>query len=252
MQGSLMETTYKGHAICIYLPPAYRQKASAFPVTYVQDKGYLFLESLDELENRFRRKTLREMIFVGIAPNRRNDEYTPWQTKARVEQERDCAGQGAVYLNYLANDLKPYIDQTYCTLKAPENTGITGASFGGLISMYAAYLHPGSFGRIASISGSFWYDRFIEFMRSNELAVTGRRIYMDVGTKEGIFKKGLKQNMVGKNEEAYAVLLEKGFSPEDCCFSKIEGAVHGHDVFVSRFPEILEWLFPVEKQETGI
>ncbi|HEY3425340.1 MAG TPA: alpha/beta hydrolase-fold protein [Negativicutes bacterium] len=247
MKGEMVHTMCKEWRICIYLPPTYKIQLQGFPVVYIQDEGYLFRDHLNDLEEMTKSGKLQAMIFVGIKPNNRNNEYTPWNAKAILDQHEDYGGQGATYLNFLANDLKPYIDKNYNTLSSPENTGIAGASFGGLISMYAAYLHPEAFGRIASISGSFWYERFIEFMQSNDIVPNGCKIYMDVGTMEGVTKKSLQKNMVARNQEAYAILLAKGLSQKDCRFVMAEGAVHDRTFFVRRFPAALQWLFPVKR-----
>ena len=245
MNPNLIHKNFMGRQICIYLPPSYDTHINRFPVVYIHDGGYLFRERLRELEEMIIRKELREIIFVGISPNNREDEYTPWFAKAVTTGFTDFGGQGVDYLTFLANDLKHYIDENYRTIETSENTGIIGASLGGLISMYAAYLHPGVFGRIASISGSFWYEQFIEFMGSTDIVHCGRKIYMDVGSLEGRRKGNLQINMVAKNQQAYEILLSKGFSRQDCRLVFEEGADHGHSFFLGRFPAALQWLFPL-------
>ncbi len=246
MKGTLILTTFMSSEICIYLPPSYDMHEEHFPVVYLQDGGYLFRDCLSELEEMMITKELQGCIFVGIKPDNRNDEYSPWFAKAVTAGFSDFGGQGARYLAFLVKELKPYIDEKYRTMRNPENTAIAGASFGGLISMYAAYLYPEVFGRIASISGSFWYAGFIEFMRSADIVHFGRRIYMDVGSLEGTRKDNEQRNMVAKNQEAYAILLDKGFSQNHCQFVTHEGEDHGHSFFLKRFPTALQWLFPIK------
>ncbi len=41
-------------------------------------RGSLFLEQMDKLESQFANGTLPELIFIGIKPADRLDEYTPW------------------------------------------------------------------------------------------------------------------------------------------------------------------------------
>lgn len=244
MNEDLIHTNFTGREVCIYLPPSYATLVEGFPVVYVQDGGYLFREGLSKLKLMMRKKELREVILVGIGSDNRNDEYTPWFAKAATAGFIDFGGQGINYLDFLANELKPYIDGHYRTMCNPENTAIVGASLGGLISIYAAYLHPQVFGRIASISGSFWYEDFIQFMRSTHIVHCGRRIYMDVGALEGTDKKNIQKDMVIKTQQAYEVLLNQGFSLERCRFVIEEGADHEHSLFIRRFPIALQWLFP--------
>lgn len=243
MNGRLLNEWFQDREICIYLPPSYNIRTEGFPVVYIHDEGYLFRDQLPALESMMSRQELRELIFVGIRPDNRNCEYTPWYAKALSARYGELGGQGAQYLEFLANELKPYIDNTYRTLSSPENTGIAGASFGGLISMYAAFLLPGVFGRVASISGSFWYEGFIEFMKATGIEMTGRKIYLDVGMLEGAAKTNIQQTMVERNKEAYEILRQKGFSSEHCRFVMEEGADHEHTFFLRRLPFALQWLF---------
>lgn len=243
MNGRLLNEWFQDREICIYLPPSYNIRTEGFPVVYIHDEGYLFRDQLPALESLMCRQELRELIFVGIRPDNRNCEYTPWYAKALSARYGEFGGQGAQYLDFLANELKPYMDKTYRTLSTPENTGIAGASFGGLISMYAAFLLPGVFGRIASISGSFWYEGFIEFMKATGIERPGRKIYLDVGMLEGAEKTNIQQTMVKRNKDAYEILRQKGFSAEHCRFAVEAGANHEHAFFLRRFPFALQWLF---------
>ncbi len=50
------------------------------------------------------------------------------------------------YLKFIVEELKPYIDNTYATLKGYRNNFIGGASMGALVSMYAVCEYPDIFG----------------------------------------------------------------------------------------------------------
>ncbi|SDN02716.1 Predicted hydrolase of the alpha/beta superfamily [Dendrosporobacter quercicolus] len=246
MNGLLRYITVMGRDLSVYLPPEYAYGQDRFPVVYVQDGGDLFLHQISSLEELFSRCVIRRLIFVGIKPGRRNDEYTPWPSPALSGRFAPFGGQGRGYLDFLANQLKPYIDDTCRTLASPENTAIIGASLGGLISMYAAYLYPDIFGGIGSISGSFWYEGFMDFMRTAALANAQQKIYLDVGTLEGAGKTNLQAAMLEKTRQAYDILLQKGVSPDHCRLALQAGAAHGPDFFLQpgRFQAALQWLFP--------
>lgn len=111
--------------------------------------------SLARLEHMFARGTLGELILVGIEPKNRLDEYTPWHAKALSDPYPDFGGQDSHYLSFLVEKLKPYIDRKYKTDGRREQTGIIGASLGGLISIYAAYLYPDVFGKIVPYPDRF-------------------------------------------------------------------------------------------------
>mgnify|MGYP000700590893 CR=1 FL=1 len=44
-----------------------------------------------------------------------------------------------------------------CSQSGPESTGLAGSSLGGLMSLYAAYAHPETFGRLGALSPSIWW-----------------------------------------------------------------------------------------------
>ena len=244
MNGTLLCSGFAGRELWIYLPASYFCQTIDYPVVYVQDGGALFRDQLPVLEDRMRRRQLREVIFVGVKPLDRLKEYTPWLAQALRSDYPDFGGQGQAYVSFLVEQLKPYMDTTYRTLQGADHTGIAGASLGGLISMYAACLYPAVFGRIAVISGSFWFQGFLAFMQSAQFEIRGQRIYMDVGADEGNGKSNIQQNMVANNKQAYAILLQKGFQDEDCCLVIEEGAQHHGACFLRRFPYAMQWLFP--------
>ncbi len=53
-----------------------------------------------------------------------------------------------------------------------ETRGLIGASLGGLFSIYAVLQKPEIFGRIGCISGSFWYEKSADYVRSAPLRLS--------------------------------------------------------------------------------
>lgn len=243
MKGTLNETVFMGRMIHIYLPPSYQADGDRYPVVYIQDGGYLFLKQLTKLEAMFSAGTLPELIFVGVTSCNRNAEYTPWKARALAARYDEFGGQGSSYLSFLINDLKVYIDAEYRTHSDCSQTAIAGASLGGLISMYALCRQPDIFGKFASLSGSFWYEGFVDFMKADGTVYAGQKIYMDVGEREGNGKESIQRNMVGRNKEVHEILLQKGFAADQCRLFIVKDAIHEQAFFIERFPSALQWLF---------
>ena len=63
--------------------------------------------------------------------------------------------------------------------------GIAGYSLAGLFALWAVY-QTGLFDRAASISGSLWFDGFLEFMTNN--TPKAKFIYLSLGDKEKLAK----------------------------------------------------------------
>lgn len=249
LSGMTITEVWRGRELLIYLPPSYPFSQTGFPVAYVHDRGDLFdpgqNDCLLRLERMFAAGELRELILVGVEPRNRIHEYTPWFANALSAQRGygDFGGKGNEYLALLAKECKPYIDRSYHTIKDREHTGIIGKSLGGLISLYCAYVYPDVFGKIGSISGSLWYEGFVEFMRAKTVPRPGLSIYMDVGSLEGTDKTSIQKETVARTKEAYSLLAGSGFTEETLTLRVEAGGVHENSCFFKRFPEALRWLF---------
>ncbi|WP_160678262.1 alpha/beta hydrolase-fold protein [Clostridium sp. C8-1-8] len=246
MNGRVVEEIFENRQLTIYIPLSYSRSNIKLPVLYVQDGKKLFYRDanvLEELESYFEAGKSREVIIVGIESNNRIDEYTPWKAKALDSKFKDFGGKGKEYLDFILRDLKPYIEEKYDTSTSYEDCGILGASLGGLISLYAAYSYPKQFGKIGAISPSLWYEGFLEFMKEKKLATENRKMYLDVGSKEGIGKSSVQKYMVQNIKIAYDILNAKGFTEASLKFLIEEEAVHNEDMFRKRFAYAVSWLY---------
>lgn len=175
--------------ILAYLPPSYDGSDRRYPVLYMHDGQNLFDAAtsfsgewgVDETMQEASRAGI-EAIVIGIpnAGERRTAEYSPF-----VDPEHG-GGEGDAYLDFIVRALKPRIDADFRTLPGREHTGLFGSSLGGLISMYGFFRHPESFGFVGAMSPAFWFaDRAIfPFVRHAPFNLG--RIYLDVGTDEGV------------------------------------------------------------------
>ncbi|EME73934.1 alpha/beta hydrolase-fold protein [Bacillus sonorensis] len=247
MNGTLINDMFSGRELFIYLPPSYQSGRKRYPALYVHDRGDLFdpgfSDSLERIEHFCERGEMPELILIGVASADRENEYTPFRQPHVKKTDHIYGGNGALYAAFLAKQLKPFIDRSYPTDGSRENTGIIGKSFGGLISMYTACLHPETFGKIGSLSGSFWFQGITEYMRSQSFENANLRIYMDVGSTEGTDRENLQKEMIPRTKEAFRILIENGVSPEDLKFVIDEGGAHRLERFTKRFPEAVKWLF---------
>jgi predicted alpha/beta superfamily hydrolase len=246
MRGNIINEVFEGRKLLIYTPPSYKKTFNTFPVFYVQDGGDLFnpdiSNALEELEDMFVCGDLDEIILVGVQTHNRMDEYTPWTAKSFGEWDISFGGKGFEYLLFLIEKLKPYICEKYRGDAEPLNTGIVGASFGGLISMYAALKFPHQFSKIGSISGSYWYPNFIQFMENELLELDLLKIYMDVGSEEGKGKTDDKRYMVERNIEVFEILKKKNIEMDKLKFFIEDDSNHGQKFFVRRFASTIKWL----------
>ena len=156
----------KARNILVYLQPNYEQETRDYPVLYMHDGQNIFDDltsyagewGVDESAEGLAARGLK-CIIVGI-PNggeARLDEYGPWEDE-RLRQH-SAAGQGGRALEYLAfllGNVKPLIDSSFRTSRLRSQTGISGSSMGGLVSLWAALEARETFGFCAALSSSFW------------------------------------------------------------------------------------------------
>lgn len=178
--------------IDIYLPPGYGQSDRAYPVLYMHDGNNLFFRELAfggmpwgvdrVLDRLISLGFIPPLMVVGVYNTMgRNSEYTWTPMKTRWGTE---GGDGPLYGRYLTEELKPFVDQHYATLRGPEHTGVMGSSLGGLISFYLGYYYPHVFGKVGLVSPSLWWNRG-QALREAYAYPQGLQLWLDMGTREG-------------------------------------------------------------------
>lgn len=176
----------------IYLPDYYEDSPERrFPVMYMFDGQNVFFDSDASFGKswdmyNFMTWTRKPLIIVAVECNQfgqRFNEYAP--VTYENKEHGYIKGQGRLYMNWLVNELKPYIDANYRTLPDRENTIIAGSSMGGLMALYGVCCYNRFFKRAACLSPSLWvapsklYNLFAQAKIKNDTT-----IYMDYGSEE--------------------------------------------------------------------
>ncbi|HEY0603097.1 MAG TPA: alpha/beta hydrolase-fold protein, partial [Herpetosiphonaceae bacterium] len=127
--------------IWIYTPAGY-DASQRYPSVYFHDGGdYLtFAGAQTIFDNLIAAGDIPPCIAVFIDPS------TEHGRRADYDLNRD-------YCRFLAEELVPWVDARYTTQRLAGQRAIIGASFGGLISLFAAQLYSQVFGLVASQSG---------------------------------------------------------------------------------------------------
>ena len=176
------------------MPPSYPTTKKHYPVLYAHDGNNVFDRAtaflgveweLDETTERLiQEKKMEEIIIVAIEnTHQRQDEYTPVYMPSLKS-----GGKADLYADFIINDLKPFIDENYRTLKDRLNTAIMGSSLGGLVSLYIAWKYSHVFSMAGVISPSvWWHNRHI--LKLIKATPSKKRppikIWLDIGTLEG-------------------------------------------------------------------
>ena len=109
-----------------------------------------------------------------------NRDLSPWPAKA-VFGNDDFAGCADDFLDALICRLIPLAEQEAGF--TPLWRGLAGYSLAGLFAVYAAY-RCDEFTRVASASGSMWYDGWLDYAQRTPLAAAVTHAYFSVGDKE--------------------------------------------------------------------
>jgi predicted alpha/beta superfamily hydrolase len=227
--------------VVVCLPPGYAADASRrYPVLYMHDGGNVYVEwKLDEAVRRLVAAGRIEPVILvlipnGGAPEDRFNDYTPTKP-ANVK----AGGKADAYGRMLVEEVKPLVDATYRTRPDPADTGLGGASLGGLISLYFGLKHPDVFGRLAVMSPSVWWDNklIVRQVRSVK-EKPPLRIWLDVGTGE-------PGSTVPNTRELRDALARKGWTlGGDLGYLELKGATHDEASFARRAEDMLTFLFP--------
>jgi predicted alpha/beta superfamily hydrolase len=224
--------------IDIFLPASYRRSRRRYPVVYMQDGQNLAdphraFAGTWELEAALETLASRgiEPIVVGI-PNlgdARVREYTPF-VDAKLG-----GGDGDAYLAYLERTVKPLVDRRFRTRPERDATGVFGSSLGGLISLYAFFRAPDTFGFVGAMSPSIWFaNRAVLAYIENDGAPAGR-LYVDTGTDEG-------SNTLRDARQLANLLTRKGYGEDRLLFVEDHGGKHTEAHWARRLVPALEFL----------
>ena len=238
--------------IRIYTPETYETSDTRYPVLYMHDGQNCFHDSEATYQKSWRvgeylDASKRDVIVVAIdsAPGEmRLDEYGPFENpfvgEALYGQEMTLGGQGSAYIEYIAQELKPWIDATYRT--NPDETAMMGSSMGGLISIYAACVYPDIFKRVASLSSAFWFNQMeLEQLIASRDVSALERVYLDIGTKEVETPRDDRATMSIESSERIYELLEPNV--KHIRFEVIEEGIHDETAWRERFPMVVSYLF---------
>lgn len=224
----------------VYLPPGYAEgekEGIRYPVLYMQDGQHAFnaderggsWEAHHTADRLIAEDRIRPLIIVAVAnvASARISEYMhPVQW---LKEVYGTEGNGDLYERFLAEEVKPYIDNRFRTLTGPQDTGILGSSAGGLVSYNIGFRRPDVFGLVGALCPFFvkpdqqmreevWISRI--YTHKPDI-----KLWIDVGGAEGFTvmerhvrkaaDSALQAGFVPGEDLAYCYVPESGHSQKD-------------------------------------
>ena len=134
-----------------------------------------------------------------------NRDMTPWSAQGVMKKEKDFGGGASMYIRELETDLIPNIEQLL-KIKASRRY-LMGISLSGLFSVWSIF-KSSIFNGIGSISGSFWFDGFTDFLEK-WTPLSQPRVFMTLGVKEKNSSDKRLATVEDKSNDVVRILNEK-------------------------------------------
>ena len=240
--------------IWVRLPRGYDRSTARYPVVYLFDGQNLFDQGTASFGQEWRvdetlllleaEGRVPGLIVVGVesGPDR-PCEYSVFPEDPHPNCPAGTA-QGALTLQFLAETLKPLIDQRYRTLADRLHTAIGGSSMGASMALAAALRRPDLYSKVAALSPSYQNGlthtlRMADWVRANPPSAP-LRVHQDLGDAEQI--RDLPNDLLTRNMLAVQRALEEvGVRDERALI--VPGGHHDEASWSSRFGEICAWLW---------
>ncbi len=238
--------------IRLYLPPGYETSHEHYPVLYMHDGQNLFDAAtayagewgVDETLNELARTNGLKLIVVGIdnGEKLRINELNPW------DSARFGKGEGALYMHFIVDVVKPYIDAHYRTKADRANTAIMGSSMGGLISHYAIAKYPKVFSKAGIFSPAYWLAAPAIFDDPAESKFApDTKLYFYAGGKEGENTMPGMTEMERDMKRMVDSIRAAGFASRNLVVEVNPEAQHNEAAWRAEFPKAVTWLFAPQK-----
>ncbi|EGR4175534.1 alpha/beta hydrolase [Vibrio cholerae] len=250
--------------IRLFLPTGYFDSNQNYPVLYMHDGQNVFFdhhatygkswragEALSLLQ---REGVIPGIILVAIdcgqefAGRCRFNEYSPWKMDeefflpSRWKDLQHMGGEGALYLSFIIDTLKPYIDEHYRTRPERQHCMMAGSSMGGLFSLYAGLRRPDIFSRVGVFSPAFWFNQNACMEMAESLALSSPlKVYMDMGGNETSDPERSdfpEIYLKGSREIADALRQKKEI---DLRYEEFPHDTHNELAWARRFPSFIRW-----------
>lgn len=238
----------------VWLPEDYdfSNEQKRFPVIYFSDGQNLVNQKLcafgcwklDLVAHDLLINKGLSFIAVGIDSPKdslvRFNELNPPYSPERVKEGQPYGDQ---FVNYIADTLKPLIDQYFFTSKRKEDVAIGGSSMGGIMAFYAGVSRYDTFGFALNFSPAFflyhkktWSSLLESFNTSADKQV---KHFFYVGGKD------FEKRFLNPTKETYHYLKNKGFNEKQTALSIDLKEIHHEDAWHKHLKEaLLFWLEP--------
>ena len=211
-----------GIRVTIALPESYDSK-KAYPAVFLNDGQLDYLGKISD-----------SVILIGLEPQNRLDDFTPWQAQALRPASPNFGGKLASYHDHLFGHIFKRIAQEFRLDESRMAYG--GYSLGGLAAISSLYSSD-KMSLIFSICGSFWYPNFVAYCKAQQLSNKTCSVYLRNGLTEGAHHKNRLAKAPSYAKEVHECLKKQCLST----YSAFDPYGH-HDNLQERYDAFSDWL----------
>ena len=201
--------------ILVSLPADYETRTATYPVLYLLDGRQNMMHVAGSIEVLSRTGQVPQMVVVGMPSTNRERDLTP----SPMDRFKSSGG-GPKFLDFIARELMPHINQTYRT--HPYQV-LEGHSMGGILVAYTLLNRPDLFDGYIVMSPALWWnsEELTEQAKTalDHPSLANKAIFFGIGDQDGY---GMRQEL----KRFVAVLAEK--APSGTRWHHEEFAGEGH------------------------
>lgn len=175
------------------------------------DRIYYLLYPFDRLEEWIERAAPEFGVSIAVVTGMDWDnDLTPWPAKGQPPGSPDFRGNAVEFLSVLVSEVVPEVERRMNLGAAVERT-LAGVSLSGLFTLWQ-WMSNNLFCNIISLSGSFWYDGFVTWIKSLPVPKKPGRAYFLLGSLEAKTKVKAFQPVQTDTVEIVDYLHDNGIS----------------------------------------
>ncbi len=253
--------------IFVYTPPCYSfENAKDYPVIYCFDGQNIFESredftceaavsiSLEKICEREKVNAIIVGIYNGEGEDTRNRELTMSKDFGQIADEvaEDSYREGTLERTgkFLTQTLMPFMAERFNVTDRPEKTILSGASSGGLASLYLGLCYPERFGRLSVLSPAtalFYKKDWERFLSSRNLSKNEQKIFIYCGCDtedelENFLYNGGGDSTILSAKDIKGILESFSFDKNNLKEVFTEGAFHNEAAWKTALENNLDFL----------
>lgn len=152
--------------------------------------------------------TGRAATVVGVPVRTWSAALTPWEAAPLRRGTPHFAGDASATLAELRETVVPLVE-AQTGARRPAHRAICGYSLGGLFALYA-FTHDRIFSACACLSGSLWYEGWVDYLRELPFEGAGKYAFFSLGKKESKAGAPIMHSVLDNMGQCADILRDRG------------------------------------------